>query len=175
VRRQGLGLSAWSLSALGVAAALLLHVVFTILARRGWIYWPGAPSRPGADPSGAAADLWLDDPLTEHLGLPPVVLREDRTVEDAVEAIRAAAADEPAYVYVVDAAHRLRGTVSALHLVTSPAETPLGGLVDGDPVALSAAHHRLSDALELLQRHRLLVVPVTDPSGRMLGVVGRRP
>lgn len=165
---------AWTVVAFYAAALALLHLLFAALARRGFLYWPGTRV---AEPPAAAADAvpwWLDGPLAAHLGRPEVVLPAHATVADAVAGIRAAAPGEASYVYVVDAAQRLRGTVSALRLVTSAPDVHLGVLIDGAPVTLSAGH-RLSDALDLLRRHGLRAVPVTDPAGRMLGVVGPRP
>lgn len=94
------------------------------------------------------------------------------TVGEAIERIRVLndELDHLSYVYVVDEEDRLKGVISFRDLVF---ERPGSGLDDAmvdDPISVTAFTDR-EEVAELVQRYHLFGVPVTDDSGRLLGMV----
>lgn len=94
------------------------------------------------------------------------------TIGEAVERIRQLndELDDLSYVYVVDDDGRLRGVISFRDLVFGRPGNGLDEAMVADPVAVTAFADR-AEVAELAQRYHLFGVPVTDESGRLLGMV----
>ncbi len=103
-----------------------------------------------------------------------IALREDMTVEEARQILRARSEaerpDEVAYLYVIDAEQRLAGVVSLRDLVFKRPERRLRELMNRD-----VAHVRVETDQEELARHfehyHYLGLPVVDAENRLVGVV----
>ncbi len=99
-------------------------------------------------------------------------LSDDRTVEDALDLLRASAEEIEAYyyVYVHDEDGVLLGVVSLRNLLTTDPALQLGNIVSGRliTVPLDAS---LSEIAELFLRYNFLFIPVVDESGIQKGVV----
>ena len=73
-------------------------------------------------------------------------------------------------IYVLDDAGRLVGTLALVELLTLPAATPIGqAMRRGSPTAPPDMDQE--KVVALARKHGLAAVPVTDPEGRLLGVV----
>lgn len=94
------------------------------------------------------------------------------SVGEAIERIRILndELDDLSYVYVVDDEDRLKGVISFRDLVFGRPGAGLDEAMVADPVAVTAFADR-EEVAELVQRYHLFGVPVTDDSGRLLGMV----
>ncbi|AUL98885.1 magnesium transporter [Rhodocyclaceae bacterium] len=94
------------------------------------------------------------------------------SVAEAMAHIRATAADkETIYiVYVVDAEHRLCGTVSLRELVLADPAAKIGEIMRAQPVFARANWPR-TQAAELIRQYDLLALPVINGGERMIGIV----
>lgn len=103
-----------------------------------------------------------------------IALREDMTVEEVRELLRARAQEERtediAYLYVTDREQRLVGIVSLRDLVFRRAERQMGEILNRD-----VKFARVTDDQEELARkfehYHYLGLPVLDAGGRLVGVV----
>ena len=93
------------------------------------------------------------------------------TTGEAIERVRQLRDDyeDLSYVYVVDDQHKLHGVLSFRDLVFKRPGSPLADVMV-PPIAVTAETDR-EDVAELCQRYHLFGVPVTDPSGVLLGMV----
>ncbi len=78
--------------------------------------------------------------------------------------------EDLSYVYVVDDESRLKGVIYFRNLVFARPGAGLEDVMLPDPVAVNAMTDR-EEIAELVQRYRLLGVPVVDDDGRLLGTV----
>lgn len=94
------------------------------------------------------------------------------TVGEAIERIRTLndELDHLSYVYVVDDEDHLKGVISFRDLVFGRPGAGLDEAMVSDPVSVTAFTDR-EEVAELVQRYHLFGVPVTDDSGRLLGMV----
>lgn len=106
--------------------------------------------------------------MSQEIAALPVGL----TMGEAIERIRSLyeELDDLSYVYVVDDEDRLRGVISFRDLVFGRPGSGLDEAMVPDPVAVTAFTDR-EQVAELVQRYHLFGVPVTDDSGRLLGMV----
>jgi magnesium transporter len=101
-----------------------------------------------------------------------VALDESLTAQEAIDRIRAVGDDTDAilYLYVVDEKSHLRGVVPIRRLVAAQPQKPLRELMIADPISVRADADQ-EEAAQLVARYDLLAIPVTDPEGRILGVI----
>ena len=105
---------------------------------------------------------------TEFVSLDPSM-----TVGDAIDRIRAVAADkESIYAcYVLDpGSGRLLGAVSLRDLMMADAATPVPTIMRTHPISIRA-HDPQQRAAEKIGRYNLLAVPVLEEDGRVVGFV----
>jgi magnesium transporter len=99
------------------------------------------------------------------------ILREDFTVQQALEAIRQQGIGEKiVYFYVVDANDRLAGVLPTRKLLTAPLERRLSELMLRRVVAIPHTATVL-EACEAFVLHKFLAFPVVDESRKIVGVV----
>ena len=99
------------------------------------------------------------------------ILREDFTVQQALDAIRQRGIGEKiVYFYVVDADERLTGVLPTRQLLTAPLERRLSELMIRRVAAIPHTATVL-EACEAFVLHRFLAFPVVDESRRIVGVV----
>ena len=99
------------------------------------------------------------------------ILREDVTVQQALDAIRQRGLGEKiVYFYVVDADERLAGVLPTRQLLTAPLERRLSELMIRRVAAIPHTATVL-EACEAFVLHRFLAFPVVDESRRIVGVV----
>lgn len=106
--------------------------------------------------------------MSQEIAALPVGL----TMGEAIERIRSLheELDDLSYVYVVDEEDRLKGVISFRDLVFGRPGSGLDEAMVADPVAVTAFTDR-EEVAELVQRYHLFGIPVTDDSGRLLGMV----
>ncbi|MGE5580480.1 MAG: magnesium transporter [Bacillota bacterium] len=101
-----------------------------------------------------------------------VAVRPDWTAGAAMEHIRKVGRDTETVnvVYVTEASWRLLGAVSLRHLVLSQPSTPVGSIMTTPAVALSAFADN-EEAARTMEKYGLLVLPVVDSDGILVGIV----
>ena len=98
-----------------------------------------------------------------------VVVPASATVSDAVEQIRKAThEDELNEVFIVDANHKLVGTVPLRRLVTNPPATRLSDICDSDPVTVEASDDQ-ETVVQIIRKYDVMEAAVVDADGRLLG------
>jgi magnesium transporter len=113
----------------------------------------------------------LQQPVLTVVRKDAAVLREDFTVQQALDAIRQRGVGEKiVYFYVVDAADRLAGVLPTRQLLTAPLERRLADLMIRRVVAIPHTATVL-EACEAFVLHKFLAFPVVDESRKIVGVV----
>jgi len=101
----------------------------------------------------------------------PVVLsvEEDDTVEETIQQIRQAEIDEDFFsIFVVNHQRKFIGDVRIRLLLTSPSGTPVQNLVDRNAIYVRVDTDQ-EEVSNLFKKNDLIVVPVVDNSGRLVG------
>ncbi|HOF87323.1 MAG TPA: magnesium transporter [Armatimonadota bacterium] len=105
---------------------------------------------------------------TEFIALP-----EAMTAAAAIAALRHLAPEDAEtiyYIYVTDAAGRLRGVLSLRDLLTAAEETPVGAIMRGEVVSARVGDDQETVA-HLFTRYHLLALPVVDDEEVLRGIV----
>ncbi|MCX8108413.1 MAG: CBS domain-containing protein [Verrucomicrobiae bacterium] len=113
----------------------------------------------------------LDAPVSVVMRRDVTTLRQEMTVQEALDAIRREGAGEKiVYFYVVDDRERLVGVVPTRRLLTAPLSEALANVMIKRVVALPQ-DTRILEACEAFIMHRFLALPVVDDERRVVGVV----
>lgn len=116
---------------------------------------------------------------TDHLDLPITTvarkdftkLRQDLTVQEALESIRRQGLGEKiVYFYVVDDSDRLKGVLPTRRLLMSPLDRRLSELMIRRVIAIPRTA-TVMDACDLFILHKFLAFPVVDDEQRIVGLV----
>jgi len=98
-----------------------------------------------------------------------ISVREDATVGEAVNKIRAAEIDEDFFsVYVVNKVGRFLGDVRLRFLLTRPEDTKIADLVDSDTIYVNANTDQ-EEVRNIFSKNDLIVVPVLDRGHKLVG------
>ena len=98
-----------------------------------------------------------------------ISVREDATVGQAVNKIRAAQIDEDFFsVYVVNKVGRFLGDVRVRFLLTRPEGTRIAELVDSDTIYVNVGTDQ-EEVRNIFSKNDLIVVPVLDRGHRLVG------
>lgn len=120
--------------------------------------------------SARVSDI-LNDSVTQHMQTTMTLLREDQTVEEALEHIRRHPnPGRIVYFYVTDDHRHLKGVVSTRKLLLTPPSTTIAEVMSTGTISIPAESTVLV-ACEFFTRHKLLAFPVIDSGGQILGVV----
>ncbi len=99
------------------------------------------------------------------------VVPKDVTIDEALTIIREKNIHEKIiYFYVVDSAGKLLGVVSTRKLLLNKPDSKIESIMDKSVVCLSSTQ-TLHEALEFLDSHHLLALPVVDEENHFLGVI----
>ena len=99
------------------------------------------------------------------------VVKITQNVDEALESIREHRIDEKIfYFYVVDDEFHLKGVVSTRALLLSRAHMKICDIMEEEIISIHAGE-TLQKAMEILTAKRLLAVPVTDETDRLLGII----
>lgn len=113
----------------------------------------------------------LNQPVLTVVRKDVAILREDFTVQQALDAIRQRGVGEKiVYFYVVDAEERLAGVLPTRQLLTAPLERRLSELMIRRVVAIPHTA-TVMEACEAFVLHKFLAFPVVDESRKIVGVV----
>ncbi len=113
----------------------------------------------------------LSQPVTDVARIDFTTLRQDLTVQQALDAIRHLGVGEKiVYFYVVDRDERLTGVVPTRRLLTAPLEKRMSEIMIERVVSIPATA-TLLEACEAFVLHKFLAFPVLDENRRILGVV----
>lgn len=113
----------------------------------------------------------LQQPVLAVARKDAAILREDFTVQQALDAIRQRGVGEKiVYFYVVDTADRLAGVLPTRQLLTAPLERQLSELMIRRVVAIPHTATVL-EACEAFVMHKFLAFPVVDEARKIVGVV----
>ena len=96
----------------------------------------------------------------------------DATVTDALDKVRQSQVPDEVSnkVFVVDAAGKHQGFVRLSRLLRSEPETAISQLIEGKDIAMPESTHRETAARQL-QRLDISSLPITDPNGRLTGIL----
>ena len=99
-----------------------------------------------------------------------VAVHDQGSVADATEEVRHTSAEvENVYAaYVVDAEGKLVGVVGLTQLLLTQAAVPLARIMDPDVVSVGANLDQ-EEVARIMERYDLVVLPVVDDSGKLLG------
>jgi magnesium transporter len=133
--------------------------------------------------AAATADLaardrsWLvdtqsypDDSVGRLMTQDALLVRDDQTIGDAIEALRAREAlpDQTDRLFVVDARHLLRGTLPFQTLLRRDPATPVSEAMLVDVAAFTPAEPA-TVAAKAFERYDLVSAPVVDELGKVVG------
>jgi magnesium transporter len=110
-------------------------------------------------------------PLREFISPVRTTIHIDQTIEEALSFLREKHIDEEIiYIYVVDDKRKLLGVVPTRRLLLSEPDSPIISVMDTSLVRLNC-NQTLQEAMEYLESHRLLALPVVDDKDHLLGVI----
>lgn len=101
-----------------------------------------------------------------------VALDPDMSVEQAIERVRATAAEQETIyaLFVIDGRGVLRGVVTMRQLILSPPQALIHEIMIEDPISISVDMDQ-ERVVKQLGRYDFVAIPVIDGRGRMLGIV----
>jgi len=112
-----------------------------------------------------------DKPLRDFISPVRTTVHVEQTIEEALAFLRDKHIDEEIiYIYVVDDERKLIGVVPTRKLLLSDPETLISNVMDTALVTLDS-EQTLQEAMEFLESHRLLALPVVDHDKHLLGVI----
>lgn len=100
----------------------------------------------------------------------PVTFRPETTVREALARIRSLSGRRIEDIYLVDEQGRLVGSITLQDLVRADLKVQLETIASAAPVSVPAMATR-EELVELLQKHRLTAVAVTDFENQLLGSI----
>lgn len=101
-----------------------------------------------------------------------IAVTEDMSAAQAIEEVRAWAEDEDEvfYLYLTDQEGSLSGLVPLKRLLLAAADAPVGTLANRSPIAVRSDMDQ-EEIAYIFAEYDLLVLPVVDDAGRLVGVV----
>lgn len=113
----------------------------------------------------------FDKPLRDFIIPVRTTIHVDQTIEEALDFLRQKHIDEEIiYIYVVDDERKLIGVVPTRKLLLCEPETLISNIMDTTLVTLSS-EQTLQEAIEFLESHRLLALPVVTRNQHLLGII----
>jgi magnesium transporter len=113
----------------------------------------------------------LQEPVSKHIRRDFITLRQDETVQHAIDSLRKhATAGEILYLYVIDDHSRLVGVVPVRALLTAEPKTRISSIMAPSPVSILSSD-TVFRACELFTEHRFLALPVVDTESKIVGIV----
>lgn len=113
----------------------------------------------------------LTRPLRDFIVPVRTTIHVEHTVEEALRYLRDKhITDEIIYIYVVDEKRKLMGVVATRRLLLAEPHIPITDLMAENLISLKG-DQTLQEAMEFLETHHLLALPVVDEKGHLLGVI----
>lgn len=113
------------------------------------------------------------DQLAKDVAMPvQATLTLDMTIGEATRILREKneVKEGVFYFYVVDSSNQLRGVVSSRELLLHNSKLRIRDILKRKLITISG-HQSMSAALKMMEKHRLLAVPVVDGQGHFLGII----
>ncbi len=99
------------------------------------------------------------------------IVSEDQTIDEAITILREKnICEKVLYFYVVDHDNHLKGLVSTRDLLLKKPTTRIRDITETHFIALRQ-NQTIQEAMEVMETHRLLALPVLDDESRLIGVV----
>lgn len=113
-----------------------------------------------------------EDSVGRMMTLDYIAVRPEWTVDQALRHIRERGSDRETIniIYVIDAAGHLIDDIRIRRFLLAPPDQPVSDLTDGSIVRLVATDTR-EHALNLIRQLDRVALPVTDETGRLIGIV----
>jgi magnesium transporter len=113
-----------------------------------------------------------DDSAGSIMTVEFVDLREDMTVQDAINRIRAVGLDSETVnvCYVLDGKRVLKGTVALRYLLIMPMDAVIGKIMNENVISVKTTTDQ-EDAAQVFQKYDFTVIPVVDNESRMVGII----
>lgn len=113
----------------------------------------------------------LKKPLKDFVVPVRTTIHIDHTIEEALHYLQNKHIDdEIIYIYVVDDERRLVGVVPTRRLLLNEPHTPITKIMSTHLVSLKG-DQTLQEAMEFLETHHLLALPVVDEQNHLLGLI----
>ncbi|MDJ0652073.1 MAG: CBS domain-containing protein [Simkaniaceae bacterium] len=113
----------------------------------------------------------LTRPLRDFIAPVRTTIHIEHTVEEALRYLRNKhITDEIIYIYVVDEERKLIGVVPTRRLLLAEPNTPITEIMSSRLVSLKG-DQTLQNAMEFLESHHLLALPVVNDKNHLLGVI----
>ncbi len=113
----------------------------------------------------------LTKPVSEYVVKVHTVIYADQTIEEALSELRKRhISDKIIYFYVIDPEGKLVGFIPTRTLLLAEPEARIGNIMQSAVISLKGSQ-TLREAMEFLESHRLLALPVIDDEGKFLGVI----
>lgn len=113
----------------------------------------------------------LNRPVTNCLSRVEFYIRGDQTIQKNLQELQGKHLEQKIiYFYVVDENHKLLGIVPTRKMLLCPPETPVKEIMDHS-VIKAHTNQTLLDVIEIMEKNRLLAVPVVDDEGKLLGMI----
>jgi len=113
----------------------------------------------------------LNKPLRDFIVPVRTTIHVEHTVEEALRYLRDKhITDEIIYIYVVDEERKLIGVVPTRRLLLTKPQVPIRDLMGTHLISLKG-DQTLQEAMEFLETHHLLALPVVDDKNHLLGVI----
>ncbi len=113
-----------------------------------------------------------DDSAGSVMTVEFVDLREDMTVQDAIDRIRKIGLDSETInvCYVLDNKRVLKGTVALRYLLIMPQDAMIGKIMNENVISVTTMTDQ-EEAAQLMQKYDFTVMPVVDKENRMVGII----
>lgn len=113
----------------------------------------------------------LSEPIRDFIHPVRTAVHMDQTVGEAIQSLREKKIEaEIIYIYVVDDEKRLIGIVPTRRLLLSDSALSIHKIMETSVVTLHGGQ-TLQEAMEVLETHRLLALPVIDENRHLLGII----
>lgn len=113
-----------------------------------------------------------DDSAGSVMTVEFVDLREEMTVQDAIDRIRKIGLDSETInvCYVLDNKRVLKGTVALRYLLIMPQDALIGKIMNDNVISVTTMTDQ-EEAAQLMQKYDFTVMPVVDKENRMVGII----
>ena len=113
----------------------------------------------------------LSKPVRDFVSDVQTVIYHDQTIEEALAAVRGKDVTEKIiYFYVLNEERKLLGVVSTRKLLLNDPKMKISEVMERSVICLQGSQS-LREAMEFLESHHLLALPVVDDERHFLGVI----
>lgn len=111
-----------------------------------------------------------DQPVTDYLNKSFLILKNNLSVNDALNELRKVDSDKINYFYVVDENEKLKGVLPTRKIITAQPQSKLEEIMIPNVISIPA-NANLLEACEFFILYKFLAFPVVDSNKNILGVI----